>query len=160
MVCGHLVHQCERCKSAESRINPLHGTPRRYCGVGETRDWSRHSKSKIPDLRNTPTSISGKALTDIGAHDVRLPRKAPFPGTGLANVVTAANSETSVPTRANPSAEPQRLASTKPFGLSSAPALANPSVNVQRLASAKLIALILFVHVRSNSLTCIMVNIY
>jgi hypothetical protein len=38
---GHLVHQCERCKSAESRINLLHGTSPRYCDVDETRDWSR-----------------------------------------------------------------------------------------------------------------------
>jgi hypothetical protein len=31
---------------AESRINLLHGTPRRCCGVDETRDWSRHSQSR------------------------------------------------------------------------------------------------------------------
>jgi hypothetical protein len=37
---GHPVHQRERCKSAESRINLLPGTPLRYCGVDETRDWS------------------------------------------------------------------------------------------------------------------------
>jgi hypothetical protein len=44
MACGHLVHQRERCKSAESRINLLHGTSPRYCDVDETRDWSRLSK--------------------------------------------------------------------------------------------------------------------
>jgi hypothetical protein len=43
-VCGHLVHQRERCKSAESRINLLLGTSPRYCDVDETRDWSRLSK--------------------------------------------------------------------------------------------------------------------
>jgi hypothetical protein len=47
MACGHLVHQYERCKSAESRINLLHGTSPRYCDVDETRDWSRLSKSKM-----------------------------------------------------------------------------------------------------------------
>jgi hypothetical protein len=40
MACGLLVHQYERCKSAESRINLLHGTPPRYCDVDKTRDWS------------------------------------------------------------------------------------------------------------------------
>jgi hypothetical protein len=44
MACGLLVRQFERCKSAESRINLLHGTPPRYCDVDETRDWSRLSK--------------------------------------------------------------------------------------------------------------------
>jgi hypothetical protein len=44
MVCDHLVHQRERCKSAESRINLLLGTSPRYCDVDETRDWSRQSK--------------------------------------------------------------------------------------------------------------------
>jgi hypothetical protein len=43
---GHSVHQRERCKSAESRINLLPGTPPRYCGVDETRDWSRQSNPK------------------------------------------------------------------------------------------------------------------
>jgi hypothetical protein len=43
---GYSVHQRERCKSAESRINLLPGTPPRYCGVDETRDWSRHSNPK------------------------------------------------------------------------------------------------------------------
>ena len=31
---------------AESRINLLHGTPRRHYGVGEARDWPRHSKPR------------------------------------------------------------------------------------------------------------------
>ena len=44
MACGLLVRQFERCESAESRINLLHGTPPRYCDVDETRDWSRLSK--------------------------------------------------------------------------------------------------------------------
>src|SRR3954471_97404 len=47
----HLVHQRERCKSAESRINLLLGTPPRYCDVDETRDWSRLSKSKRISFR-------------------------------------------------------------------------------------------------------------
>jgi hypothetical protein len=34
----------ERCKSAESRISLLPGTPPRYCDVDETRDWFRLSK--------------------------------------------------------------------------------------------------------------------
>jgi hypothetical protein len=46
MVCGHPVHQRERCKSAESRINLLLGTPLRYRDVDETRDWSRLSDMK------------------------------------------------------------------------------------------------------------------
>jgi hypothetical protein len=46
MVCGHPVHQRERCKSAESRINLLLGTPPRYCDVDETRDWSRLADRK------------------------------------------------------------------------------------------------------------------
>jgi hypothetical protein len=46
MVCGHLVHQRERCKSAESRINLLLGTSPRYCDVDGTRDWSRLSNRK------------------------------------------------------------------------------------------------------------------
>jgi hypothetical protein len=44
---GHLVHQRERCKSDESRITLLHGTPPRHCDVDETRDWSRLSKIEI-----------------------------------------------------------------------------------------------------------------
>jgi hypothetical protein len=40
MACGLLVHQYERCKSAESRINLLHGTPPRYCDVDKTRQKS------------------------------------------------------------------------------------------------------------------------
>jgi hypothetical protein len=28
---------------AESRINLLHGTPRRRCGMGEARDWPHQS---------------------------------------------------------------------------------------------------------------------
>jgi hypothetical protein len=31
---------------AESRIDLLRGTPRRCCGEGETRDWSRRFRSK------------------------------------------------------------------------------------------------------------------
>jgi len=46
MACDLLVHQFERCRSAESRISLLRGTSRRYCDVDETRDWSRHSKQK------------------------------------------------------------------------------------------------------------------
>jgi hypothetical protein len=42
----HSVHQRERCKSAESRINLLPGTLPRYRSVDETRDWSRHSNTK------------------------------------------------------------------------------------------------------------------
>jgi hypothetical protein len=45
------VHQRERCKSAESRINLLPGTPPRHCGVDETRDWSRHSNAKTISFR-------------------------------------------------------------------------------------------------------------
>jgi hypothetical protein len=51
MACGHPVHQRERCKSAESRINLLLGTPPRYCDVDGTRDWSRLSKSKMINFR-------------------------------------------------------------------------------------------------------------
>src|SRR6478752_118081 len=47
----HPVHQRERCKSAESRINLLLGTPPRYCDVDGTRDWSRLSKSKRISFR-------------------------------------------------------------------------------------------------------------
>jgi hypothetical protein len=46
MVCGHSVHQRQRCKSIESRINLLLGTPPRYCDVDGTRDWSRLSNAK------------------------------------------------------------------------------------------------------------------
>jgi hypothetical protein len=51
MVCSHLIHQCERCKSAESRIDLLHGASPRYCDADETRDWSRLSKSKMISSR-------------------------------------------------------------------------------------------------------------
>jgi hypothetical protein len=51
MVCDHLVHQRERCKSAESRINLLHGTSRRYCDADGTRDWSRLSTPKVINSR-------------------------------------------------------------------------------------------------------------
>jgi hypothetical protein len=44
MACDLSVRQFERCKSAESRINLLPGTPPRHCDVDETRDWFRHSK--------------------------------------------------------------------------------------------------------------------
>jgi hypothetical protein len=53
----HLVHQRERCKSAESRINLLLGTPPRYCDVDGTRDWSRLSKSKRISFRLGAHSI-------------------------------------------------------------------------------------------------------
>jgi len=46
MACDHSVHQREHCKSAESRINLLHGTSLCYCDVDETRDWSRLPKRK------------------------------------------------------------------------------------------------------------------
>jgi hypothetical protein len=51
MACGLLVRQFERCKSAESRINLLHGTSPRYCDVDETRDWSRLSNTKMINSR-------------------------------------------------------------------------------------------------------------
>jgi hypothetical protein len=51
MVCSHLVHQRERCKSAESRINLLLGTLPRYCSVDGTRDWSRLSNTKTINFR-------------------------------------------------------------------------------------------------------------
>jgi hypothetical protein len=57
MVCDHLVHQRERCKSVESRINLLLGTPPRYCGVDETRDWSRLSNAKTINFRIGDDSI-------------------------------------------------------------------------------------------------------
>jgi hypothetical protein len=57
MVCDHLVHQRERYKSAESRINLLLGTPPRYCGVDETRDWSRLSNTKTINFRVGDDSI-------------------------------------------------------------------------------------------------------
>ena len=52
MVCDHLVHQCQRCKSAESRINLLLGTSPRHCDVDETRDWSRQSKFENDQFSN------------------------------------------------------------------------------------------------------------
>ena len=57
MVCSHLVHQRERCKSAESRINLLLGTPPRYCDVDGTRDWSRLSNTKTINSRVGDDSI-------------------------------------------------------------------------------------------------------
>jgi hypothetical protein len=51
MACDHPVHQRQRYKSAESRINLLLGTPLRYCGVDETRDWSRLSNAKTINFR-------------------------------------------------------------------------------------------------------------
>src|SRR6188508_2318233 len=41
---------CERCRSAESRIGPLHSTPRRRCGVDETRDWFRRRSTRRDQL--------------------------------------------------------------------------------------------------------------
>jgi hypothetical protein len=52
MACDRPVHQRERCKSAESRINLLLGTPLRHCDVDETRDWSRHSNTKTIGFSN------------------------------------------------------------------------------------------------------------
>ena len=57
MVCDHLVHQRERYKSVESRINLLLGTPPRYCGADETRDWSRLSNTKTINSRVGDDSI-------------------------------------------------------------------------------------------------------
>ena len=57
MVCSHPVHQRERCKSAESRINLLLGTPPRYCDVDGTRDWSRLSNTKTINFRVGDDSI-------------------------------------------------------------------------------------------------------
>ena len=57
MVCSHPVHQRERCKSAESRINLLLGTPPRYCDVDGTRDWSRLSNTKTINSRVGDDSI-------------------------------------------------------------------------------------------------------
>jgi hypothetical protein len=57
MACDLLVHQFERCRSAESRISLLRGTSRRYCDVDETRDWSRHSKQKTINSRLGDDSI-------------------------------------------------------------------------------------------------------
>ena len=56
-VCDHLVHQRERCKSVESRINLLLGTPPRYCDVDGTRDWSRLSNTKTINSRVGDDSI-------------------------------------------------------------------------------------------------------
>src|ERR1700682_4136501 len=64
----HLVHQRERCKSAESRINLLLGTPPRYCGVDGTRDWSRLSKSKRISFRLGADNIRN----EFGARKRRL----------------------------------------------------------------------------------------
>jgi hypothetical protein len=61
MACGLLVHQFERCKSAESRINLLPGTSRRYCDVDETRDWSRLSKQKTINSRLGDDSIGNES---------------------------------------------------------------------------------------------------
>jgi len=41
---------CERCRSAESRTGPLHSTPRRRCGVDETRDWFRRRPTRRDQL--------------------------------------------------------------------------------------------------------------
>ena len=60
MVCDLLVHQYERYKSAESRINLLHGTSRRCCDVDETRDWSRLSKLKTISFQLGDDSIGGR----------------------------------------------------------------------------------------------------
>ena len=57
MVCDHLVHQRERYKSVESRINLLLGTPPRYCDVDGTRDWSRLSNTKTINSRVGDDSI-------------------------------------------------------------------------------------------------------
>ena len=60
MACDLLVHQYERYKSAESRINLLHGTSRRCCDVDETRDWSRLSKLKTISFQLGDDSIGGR----------------------------------------------------------------------------------------------------
>jgi hypothetical protein len=57
MACDLLVHQFERCRSAESRISLLRGTSLRYCDVDETRDWSRHTKRKTINSRLGDDSI-------------------------------------------------------------------------------------------------------
>ena len=59
MACDLLVHQYERYKSAESRINLLHGTSRRCGDVDETRDWSRLSKLKTISFQLGDDSIGG-----------------------------------------------------------------------------------------------------
>jgi hypothetical protein len=63
MVCGHSVHQRQRCKSAESRINLLLGTLLRYCDVDETRDWSRHSNTKTIYFRIGEDNIGSEPRT-------------------------------------------------------------------------------------------------
>jgi hypothetical protein len=60
MVCGHPVHQRERYKSVESRINLLLGTPPRYCGVDETRDWSRLADMKTINFRIGDDNIGNR----------------------------------------------------------------------------------------------------
>jgi len=62
MVCGHPVHQCEHCKSAESRISLLHGTPLCYCDVDETRDWPRLSNTKTINFRIGEDNIGREFL--------------------------------------------------------------------------------------------------
>jgi hypothetical protein len=59
----HSVHQRERCKSAESRINLLPGTPPRHCGVDETRDWSRHSRPENDLFSNRRDNIGRRIDT-------------------------------------------------------------------------------------------------
>ena len=68
VACGHPVHQRERCKSAESRINLLRGTSRRYCDADGTRDWSRLS---------TPKRISSRPGDDKIGRQMRA-RKSRF----------------------------------------------------------------------------------
>jgi hypothetical protein len=63
MVCGHSVHQRQRCKSAESRINLLLGTPPRYCDVDGTRDWSRLSNAKTIHFRVGEDNIGSELQT-------------------------------------------------------------------------------------------------
>jgi len=63
MACDHPVRQYERCKSAESRINLLLGTPPRYCDVDGTRDWSRLSKRKTINFQLGEDSIGSGTRT-------------------------------------------------------------------------------------------------
>jgi hypothetical protein len=63
MACDHSVHQRQRCKSAESRINLLPGTPLRYCDVDETRDWSRLSDTKAIYFRIGDDNIGNRLRT-------------------------------------------------------------------------------------------------
>ena len=60
MACDHSVHQRQRCKSAESRINLLLGTPLRYCDVDGTRDWSRLSNPKTISFRIGENNIGSE----------------------------------------------------------------------------------------------------